>query len=150
MTDIDPPSFPDSSGRYRRITANTFCSLFNDHSNFKTLVVVDCRTQGEYDGGHIQGAIRRHPFEDGFDTLYSEIYDPTTLIIFHCEFSAYRAPASINRFIKQHAEAGGDPAALHVFVLDGGYSQFWPQHKGFCDGGYVSEMALFLARWRSS
>jgi M-phase inducer tyrosine phosphatase len=147
MANIDPPSFDDYGRNYRRITASTFCSLFDSHPNFQKLVVVDCRTKGEYDGGHIKGAIRRHPFEEGFDTLYSEIYAPTTLIIFHCEFSAYRAPASIVRFTQQHAEAGGDLSTLHAFVLDGGYSQFWPEHQKYCDGGYVTEMSLFRSVW---
>jgi M-phase inducer tyrosine phosphatase len=147
MSDIDPPSFDDYSRKYRRITRDTFCSLFDNHPNFKKLVVVDCRTKGEYDGGHIKGAMRRHPFENGFETLYSEIYDPTTLIIFHCEFSAYRAPASIVRFTEQHAQSGRDPASLHVFVLDGGYSEFWPERPEYCDGGYVTEMSLFRSSW---
>jgi M-phase inducer tyrosine phosphatase len=140
----DPPSFLDYTKGYKRIRADTFCSLFDRHPAFSKFVVVDCRTKGEYDGGHIKGAIRCHPFERDFDALYSRIYDPDALIIFHCEFSAYRAPAAIVRFHEQHGMAGRDPATLHAFVLDGGYSQFWPSHKEYCDGGYTSEMSLFM------
>jgi M-phase inducer tyrosine phosphatase len=138
--EIDPPSFMDTTSAFRRISADTFCTLVDQHHpNFKKLIVVDCRTKREYDGGHIKGAIRRHPFEGAFYWLYNEIYDPQTLIIFHCEFSAWRAPESIKMFTQQHAAAGRDPATLHAFVLNGGYSEFWPAHKEYCDGGYVQE-----------
>jgi M-phase inducer tyrosine phosphatase len=138
--EIDPPFFWDSSNLFRRISADTFCSLVDArYPNFKKLIVVDCRTAREYNGGHIKGAIRRHPFEYRATSVYDEIYDPETLIIFHCEFSALRAPESIKKFTSAHRAAGRDPATLHAFILDGGYSQFWPAHPEYCDGRYVPE-----------
>jgi M-phase inducer tyrosine phosphatase len=149
MSDIDPPSVTRYSEGYRRITAATFCAYFDSHPNFAKLIVVDCRSRGEYEGGHIKGAIRRHPFEGQFHSLYGEIYDEKALIVFHCEFSAFRAPAAIVEFTRQHADAGRDPATLHAFVLDGGYSQFWPKNKQYCDGGYVREMQVVGMMWSS-
>jgi rhodanese-related sulfurtransferase len=138
---IDPPSFLDANSRqFQRITPETFCALYDDHPHFDRVVVVDCRTKAEYDGGHIKGAIRRHPYFDDFDSLYPEEYSPTTLFVFHCEFSAYRGPASIQKFQWLHARAGRHPGSLHAFVLDGGYSQFWAHHKEYCVGGYLPEV----------
>jgi M-phase inducer tyrosine phosphatase len=137
--DIDPPSLEYFSQCYRRITADTFCSFFDSRPGFDSMLVIDCRSAPEYEGGHIKGAIRRHPFEAGFDALYSEVYSPTTLFIFHCEYSFLRGPVSIARFIQQHMEAGRDRATLHAFVLDGGYREFWPAHREYCEGGYVPE-----------
>jgi rhodanese-related sulfurtransferase len=143
---IDPPSFPDYFAKnFRRINAETFCQLYDDHPNFDRVLVVDCRTKAEYEGGHIKGAIRRHPFFDDFDSLYPQEYRPTTLFIFHCEFSAYRAPAAITKFQELHKAQGRDPSKLHAFVLDGGFSQFWEPHKEYCVGKYLPEFACLSA-----
>jgi rhodanese-related sulfurtransferase len=139
MTREDPPFFHDSVKKYRRINGDTFCSLFDNHSQFDKMLVIDCRRAYEYEGGHIKGAIRVHPFEDEFESLYSRVYDPGTLFIFHCEYSMYRAPASIMRFYDQHENAGRAREDLHAFVLDGGYLHFWPEHPDYCDGGYTPE-----------
>jgi M-phase inducer tyrosine phosphatase len=147
QSDIDPPSFETGSQGYRRITATTFCSLFDNHPNFEKLVVIDGRSQLEYDGGHIKGAIRCHPFEDPVDTLYSEVYDPKTLFIFHCEYSAVRGPATLDQFYQLHQNAGRDPKTLHGFVLDGGYREFWQHHKEYCVGGYVCEADWDIWPW---
>jgi M-phase inducer tyrosine phosphatase len=147
MADIDPPSTTRYMERFRRISNETFCAYFDSHPNFTKFVVVDCRSAAEYNGGHIKGAIRRHPFEGKFHSLYDEIYDEKALIVFHCEFSAFRAPASIVEFMRQHEEAGRDPATLHAFVLEGGYSQFWPACPGYCVGGYVREFDAARSGW---
>jgi rhodanese-related sulfurtransferase len=145
---IDPPSFDDSfSTRFERITAKTVCALYSHHPNFERVLVVDCRTHAEYEGGHIKGAIRRHPFFDEFDSLYAQEYSATTLFVFHCEFSAYRAPAAIKKFQDLHAAAGRDPASLHAFVLDGGFSEFWGPHREYCVGEYVPESACVGPLW---
>jgi M-phase inducer tyrosine phosphatase len=90
---MDPPSFPDAKWAFRRITAATFCDLLEHHPAFARLVVLDCRSQAEYECGHITGAKNCHPYDCDFDCLYDSEYDPTTLFVFHCEFSAGRASA---------------------------------------------------------
>jgi rhodanese-related sulfurtransferase len=144
---IDPPSFLDHAHKFRRISADTFCSLYDHHPNFDRILVVDCRTMAEYDCGHIKGAVRRHPFFDDFNSLYDQEYSPTTLFIFHCEFSAIRGPTAIKRFQEQHACAGGTPSTLHAFVLDGGFCDFWAAHPDYCDGQYLSEAACLRAKF---
>jgi rhodanese-related sulfurtransferase len=142
----DPPSFADWSKAFQRITAKTFCQLFDSHPDFQRLLVVDCRTQGEYDAGHIKGAIRRHPFESGFDSLYAEEYSPLTLFVFHCEFSALRGPEAIRRFSELHQAAGRDPTSLHAFVLDGGFSAFYAPHTEYCVGRYATEWSCWQSQ----
>lgn len=141
MTLVDPESVEDYTGDYRRISGDTFSKFFYDHHGFERVFVVDCRTRGEYDGGHIKGATRCHPFEKlgNITELYKREYNPNTLFIFHCEFSAYRAPASIREFIRAHTDAGRPRDQLHAFVLDGGFSQFFAPHQDCCEGRYVSE-----------
>jgi M-phase inducer tyrosine phosphatase len=136
---VDPPSKPDYSRDFDRITAEVFCKWYDNHPTFTRLLVIDCRTPREYDGGHIKGAIRCHPFMESIPELYQKEYQPDTLYIFHCEFSAFRAPAAIREFIQSHAAAKRDRKQLHCFVLDGGFSEFYAPHKEYCVGTYVSE-----------
>jgi rhodanese-related sulfurtransferase len=146
----DPPRFLDYTGQFYRISAATFCQLYDDHPNFDRVFVIDCRTPAEYNGGHIKGAIRCHPFMDNLDEVYASEYREATLFIFHCEFSAYRAPASIMKFKSAHKQAGRSPDTLHAFVLDGGFSQFYEPHKDYCIGKYVPEMACLSSYWVNS
>jgi M-phase inducer tyrosine phosphatase len=137
---INPASFTDYTGTFERISAATFCTIFDHHPNFERVFVIDCRTPAEYKGGHIKTAVRCHPFMDSIPALYREQYNANTLFVFHCEFSAYRAPAAIGQFKGAHAKAGRDPKDLHAFVLDGGFSPFYAPHKDYCVGRYVPEM----------
>ena len=55
--------------------------------------VVDCRFEYEYHGGHIEGAVNFNDKELLAKTLFDNRPTPTkTLLIFHCEYSAHRAP----------------------------------------------------------
>jgi M-phase inducer tyrosine phosphatase len=135
------PSFDDRTKQFRRISAETFCGLSEGHPDSNGLIVVDCRTKREYDGGHIRGAIRAHPFFDNFPVLYAKVYDKEKLFVFYCEFSAYRAPSAIRRFYDQHRFSGRDKCDLQAFVLDGGFSQFGPGHPSHCVGRYLPEAA---------
>ena len=60
---------------------------------FDESVIIDCRFEYEYKGGHITGAVN---FNDK-DQLANKLFDSTSsssnaLLIFHCEYSAHRAP----------------------------------------------------------
>jgi rhodanese-related sulfurtransferase len=144
---IDPPSFLDHAKKFRRISADTFCSVYDHRPKFDRILVVDCRTEAEYDGGHIKGTDRQCPFFEEFDSLYDQEYSPMTLFIFHCEFSAIRAPSAIRKFQDQHVCPDGTPSTLHAFVLDGGFCDFWAAHPAYCDGQYISEAACLSAKF---
>jgi rhodanese-related sulfurtransferase len=148
LTPIDPESFVDYTGNFDRISAATFCALVDNHPNFDNVFVCDCRTPGEYNGGHIKTAIRCHPFMESIPDLYKAEYNAKISFIFHCEFSAYRAPAAIVQFQNTHRAAGRPANELHAFVLDGGFSQFHPEHKDYCIGNYVPEMACLTQFYR--
>jgi M-phase inducer tyrosine phosphatase len=54
-------------------------------------IIVDCRFEYEYEGGHIEGAVNYNDKE----LLAKKLFGSTTLntlIILHCEYSAHRAP----------------------------------------------------------
>jgi hypothetical protein len=78
-----------------RISQDTMISVLNGEfgQHFARTMVIDCRFEYEYEGGHIDGAKN---FNDK-EKLSRELFDPTsinehTLIVLHCEYSAHRAP----------------------------------------------------------
>jgi rhodanese-related sulfurtransferase len=134
---VGPPSLRQPDDTYPGITAHQLCAIYEKHPEFDRLLVVDCRTEREYNAGHIKGAVRRHPFDTNFDQLYAEEYSPTTLFVFHCEFSASRGPRAICRFMRLHADAGRQGNTLHAVLLLGGYTAFFRLHSELCEGAYA-------------
>jgi len=108
---------------------------------------VDCRFPYEYEGGHIAGAVNVNTW----DALESYFLDTPrqgkTVVIFHCEYSAHRAPRLFeptlskltNRALHlrnrdRHLNMHQYPK-LHypeIYILQGGYSGFFAHHKERC------------------
>ena len=87
-----PPGEPDS---LPRITDTTLIDVLNGEFShvFDRTVVIDCRFEYEYEGGHIEGALNFCEKELLTKELFtSGAFTPNTLLIFHCEYSAHRAP----------------------------------------------------------
>ena len=85
-----PPNEPDS---LPRITGDTLINVLDGNyaHMFEKTVIIDCRFEYEYEGGHIEGALN---FCDK-EQLAAELFTASpsnTLLIFHCEYSAHRAP----------------------------------------------------------
>ncbi|KAB1262871.1 M-phase inducer phosphatase 2 [Camelus dromedarius] len=103
-------------------------------------VIVDCRYPYEYEGGHIKTAVNL-PLERDAETflLQSPItpcsLDKRIILIFHCEFSSERGPRMC-RFIRERDRASNDYPSLYypeMYILKGGYKEFFPQHPAFCE-----------------
>ncbi|KAI9781848.1 MAG: cell division cycle- protein [Geoglossum umbratile] len=106
-----------------------YCHLYN-HT-----IIVDCRFEYEYDGGHIEGAVNYNDKELLAKKLF-ECSTPNTLVILHCEYSAHRAPI-MAQFIRHHDRAANDyryPKLTYpeVYILDGGYSSFYADYRARC------------------
>lgn len=112
------PCFPVKEDGLMRITASTLNDLLTGvyDDAIDQYVVIDCRFDYEYKGGHVEGAINlatSKAVEDfllgtGDDSLYAapeEMPPPSksgeadatgnprkTILVFHCEFSCKRAP----------------------------------------------------------
>lgn len=94
------PSFNVRDDPLRRITVDTMVDVLsgNYKEHYDELIVVDCRFAYEFEGGHIADAVNYNSIdvlEDEFnvqDGPRPEIEDKRRLIVFHCEFSAHRAP----------------------------------------------------------
>jgi M-phase inducer tyrosine phosphatase len=87
-----PEDKPDSLPRVNQETMNAV--LDGEYkSHYDQVLVIDCRFEYEYNGGHINGA---QNFNDK-EQLCRQLFDPAsinakTLIVLHCEYSAHRAP----------------------------------------------------------
>ena len=99
-------------------------------------MVIDCRFEYEYEGGHIEGAVN---YNDK-DLLATELFQGSkagrTLLIFHCEYSAHRAPLMARHVRSQDRTANAEHypklSFPEVYILEGGYSAFFAGHRGRC------------------
>ncbi|KIV93169.1 hypothetical protein, variant [Exophiala mesophila] len=146
IMDVETPYVPQlphfqpdgEAGALPRITKETMVNILDGNYNslYEKLVIVDCRFEYEYEGGHIEGAVN---FNDK-EQLSSQLFDvePTSkaLLIFHCEYSAHRAPL-MAKFIRNKdrtVNADRYPALTYpeAYILDGGYSTFFKDHQDRC------------------
>ncbi|XP_006894273.1 PREDICTED: M-phase inducer phosphatase 2 isoform X2 [Elephantulus edwardii] len=140
--------------------------LMGKFSNIvERFVIVDCRYPYEYEGGHIKTAVNL-PLERDAETflLQSPIkacnLDQRIILIFHCEFSSERGPRMC-RFIRKRDRAANDYPSLHypeMYILKGGYKEFFPQHPTLCepqdyrpmnDEAFKEELKTFRLKTRS-
>ena len=91
------PYFKSEEESLPRITKDTMIDVLDGKYNesYSRSVIVDCRFEYEYEGGHIDGAINFNNKEELanrlFETDGSEC-SQKSLLILHCEYSAHRAP----------------------------------------------------------
>lgn len=106
--------------------------------------IIDCRYPYEYSGGHIAGALNCSPGEklSLIDWLFSKEHGLTRqgplVLIMHCEFSQCRAPRMATDVLRQYSSMGVH-AGLEVYVMKGGYAEFFSNYPQLCEpAGYVA------------
>lgn len=89
-----PHFIPDEPDSLPRISDETLIDVLNGKFDdaFDKRMIIDCRFEYEYEGGHIDGAQNFCDKEALAKELFSELSLSNTLLIFHCEYSAHRAP----------------------------------------------------------
>ncbi|OAG03536.1 uncharacterized protein CC84DRAFT_857509 [Paraphaeosphaeria sporulosa] len=132
------PNEPDS---LPRISDATMVDIINGEydSLYQNKYIIDCRFEYEYKGGHIDGAINYCEKEKLSERLFgSDAPSDTanTLLILHCEYSAHRAPR-MARFLREedrkiNAHRYPQLSYPEVYILDGGYSEFYASHRARC------------------
>ena len=77
-----------------RITKNTMVDVLDGKYGhcYERSLIVDCRFEYEYDGGHIDGAVNYNNKDEIAKKLFEEPSTGKTVLIFHCEYSVHRAP----------------------------------------------------------
>ncbi|KKY15178.1 putative m-phase inducer phosphatase [Phaeomoniella chlamydospora] len=145
IMDIEGPSYvpqlphfvPDGE-TLPRITKETLVDVLDGKHNekYEKLVIIDCRFEYEYNGGHIAEAVN---FNDK-EALSSRLFniEPTSkaLLVFHCEYSAHRAPI-MAKFIRHKDRAVNTDNYPYLtypelYILDGGYSSFFSDYRSRC------------------
>ena len=78
-----------------RITRETLVEVLDGKYNhcYDQSIIIDCRFEYEFQGGHIDGAINVNDKDALSAKLFDENLSENALLIFHCEYSAKRAPA---------------------------------------------------------
>lgn len=133
-----PHTLPDEPDSLPRIQQDTLINVLNGQydTHYDKVVVVDCRFEYEYEGGHIEGAVNYNDKELLARELFGAAPPPRTLLIFHCEYSVHRAPR-MAKFVRNRDRTVNDfqyPKLTYpeMYILDGGYSQFFKQHRTKC------------------
>jgi M-phase inducer tyrosine phosphatase len=140
-------SAADPTDSIPRITRETMVAVldgkYNDHYDQK--MVIDCRFEYEYDGGHIDGAVNHNNKDLLARQLFQMPLAGRTLLVFHCEYSAHRAPMMARHVRAQDRTANAEhyPRLTYpeVYILDGGYSAFFTEHRLRCHPQSYVEMS---------
>lgn len=88
------PCFSIKDDPLRRIDKKTLCKVLDgDYAeHYDEHLVVDCRFEYEFNGGHVEGAMNINSTEMLENVFFKAPRTGKVLIIFHCEYSAHRAP----------------------------------------------------------
>lgn len=132
-------SFTVEQDPFRRIDPTTLCDILDGHHEnlYDRHVIVDCRFEYEFQGGHINGAININSKERLEEVLIANSFTKDrVLLVFHCEYSAHRGPrmAMQLRNLDRQVNMNRYPM-LHypdIAILHGGYSRFFEQHTTRC------------------
>ncbi|RSL66717.1 hypothetical protein CEP54_003616 [Fusarium duplospermum] len=128
----------DPTDQIPRITRETLVDVLDGKycEHFDQKMVIDCRFEYEYDGGHIDGAVNYNDKDLLTRQLFETPMSGRVLLIFHCEYSAHRAPLMARHVRSEdrtvNAESYPKLTYPEVYILDGGYSGFFAEHRGRC------------------
>ncbi|KAG1891327.1 hypothetical protein F4604DRAFT_1989705 [Suillus subluteus] len=137
-----------------RVVPKTLDNLLDGvyNSRIASFHVIDCRFDYEYNGGHIPGAVNINT-TTGVEEFLLGVQKPKpsvsgdsqkkTILVFHCEFSAKRAPTFAKHLrAKDRAMNNHVYPKIHypeVYILEGGYCEYYKQCASRCrPRGYVT------------
>ncbi|KAJ3733062.1 hypothetical protein DFJ43DRAFT_1038888 [Lentinula guzmanii] len=138
-----------------RITPETMDNLLDGHfdDKIRDYHIIDCRFDYEYAGGHVPGAVNINTTASVEDLLLGpSLMKPKpsvsgddqkkTVLIFHCEFSAKRAPTFAKHLrSKDRAMNNHSYPKVHypeLYILEGGYCSYYKRSAHRCEPpGYV-------------
>ncbi|KAL1872296.1 hypothetical protein VTK73DRAFT_1645 [Phialemonium thermophilum] len=136
---ILPHFFPEGENdSIPRISRSTMIDVLDGKygEHFDQKMVIDCRFEYEYEGGHIDGAINYNDKELLASHLFRTPMQGRTLLIFHCEYSAHRAPIMARHVRAEDRTVNADayPRLTYpdIYILDGGYSGFFAEYRDRC------------------
>ncbi|KAI1819831.1 M-phase inducer phosphatase [Xylaria intraflava] len=136
---ILPHFFPDGENDgIPRISCDTFLEFLDGKYNesFTQKVIIDCRFEYEYEGGHIDGAVNCHDKDLLARQLLETPMQGRPILIFHCEYSVHRAPRMARHIRSEdrtvNAEVYPHLTYPEIYILEGGYRDFFKAHEERC------------------
>jgi len=119
------------------LSSQTVADLVNGKfcKTFARVIVIDCRFEYEFNGGHISGALNV-PKEQDLENLFIKCDDYHALgdklcLVFHCEFSSHRGPKAYKRIRawdrKKHEHCYPKLIYPEIYLLEGGYKKFFEE-----------------------
>ena len=132
----------DSTDPFQTISAMNLKDLLTDPSchDFDRIVILDGRFRYEFRGGRISGA-RNVVTRAELAAVYDQFRGQNVLLVFHCEFSKNRGPTLMRMFRdydrKMNARNYPELCYPNMFLLEGGYKNFYANYPELCIGGYV-------------
>lgn len=87
-----PHFCPQNLRSYPLMHSSTLRDVLRGHYDrvFDARMIVDCRFQYEYQGGHVETATNCEDWTELSDLLSRQLKSENTLIVLYCEFSSYR------------------------------------------------------------
>lgn len=144
---ILPHFFPEGQNdSIPRIARSTLLEVLDGKysEHFEHKMIIDCRFEYEYEGGHIDGAINYNDKELLASHLFRTPIEGRTLVIFHCEYSAHRAPIMARHIRAEDRTVNAEhyPRLTYpeIYILEGGYSGFFEEHRERCSPQAYVEM----------
>jgi hypothetical protein len=137
-------SQPELNCLSSEMVAKLVSGQFNEF--YDLIIIVDCRFEYEFNGGHIKGALN-FPKEEDVERYFIknntyQQHGDKICIVFHCEFSSHRGPKSYKR-VRANDRKLNEPIYPELFypemyLLEGGYKQFFKDYPSLCEPqGYV-------------
>lgn len=115
---------------------------------YEKIIIIDCRFEYEYLGGHIKGALN-FPKEEDVDKYFIKEtnyhkHAEKLCLVFHCEFSSHRGPKAYKRIRSSDRKINEsnypDLYYPEMYLLEGGYKQFFKDFPELCDPQAYVEM----------
>ncbi|CAA90849.1 protein tyrosine phosphatase (M phase inducer) Cdc25 [Schizosaccharomyces pombe] len=139
VEDLSLPCFAVKEDSLKRITQETLLGLLDGKFKdiFDKCIIIDCRFEYEYLGGHISTAVNLNTKQAIVDAFLSKPLTHRVALVFHCEHSAHRAPHLALHFRNTDRRMNSHRYPFlyypEVYILHGGYKSFYENHKNRCD-----------------
>ncbi|EHY65024.1 hypothetical protein NERG_02080 [Nematocida ausubeli] len=116
-----------------RVSAETVASLINTAG----VILIDCRFEYEYTGGHIKTAVNittQNEMKKFFNGMVASRKDSSLIIILYCEYSSVRAPRLAISLRNEDRLTSTYPHLRfpNVYVMSGGYRDFYRSYSEHC------------------
>jgi M-phase inducer tyrosine phosphatase len=125
----------ESSVGENLISVNTVAFLVKGEFSFDKFIILDCRFDYEYEGGHIAQAKHADSKSQILELLEGRNWDNIPIII-HCEFSQFRGPTFLkwlrNYDRIQNMDRYPNLSYPELYLMQGGYSEFYRIHPELC------------------